>query len=132
MPIKSITLAVGATGMTPVGGTGTLFTEDDVKVNNGVHVSNPAVSFLTRPNISFRSRPPVLQPDGSWSKAKRMVTAVIPKTLADGSTSFTVFRGEVEAHPECSSSEVVTITTLGVQAFLDSEAENFLVAGSLT
>lgn len=132
MGIQSITVAVGATGMTPVGGTATLFSRDDVKVNNGIHVSDPATAFLSRPAISFRSRPPVLQPDGRWSKAKRMVSAVIPKVLADGTTSFTVYRGEVECHPECTSAEVMSVVCLGQQGFTDAEAADFIAAGSLS
>lgn len=131
MSIKSITLAVGATSITVVGGTATLFKEDDVQVNNGVHVSDPATSYLTRPNIAFRSRPAALLSDGTWSKAKRMVTVVQPKTLASGATTFNVGRFDIEAHPECTNAEVIALVILAAQAYLDSEASDFTTAGSL-
>lgn len=132
MPIQGITLKVGATDVEATnGGTATAFETDDVRVNNGIHVSDPTTAFTSRPGISYRSRPPVLQPDGSWSKAKRLITVTIPYTLADGSTSFQVFRSEGEFHPEYSNADVKALVLLGAQAWYSAEAQDFVLAGSL-
>jgi ribosome-interacting GTPase 1 len=132
MPISGMTLMLNATGGTTVGGTSTTFQEDGVEVKNGIHVSNVSqADFTIRENITFKTRNPQLASDGTYSKAKRSISIVVPKKLADLSTSFNLVRIEVEAHPETTAAELTNLHMLGAQMFTDADVTSFLVVGSL-
>jgi hypothetical protein len=125
-------LKENATGGTTTGGTDITFNTDGVDVKNGIHVGDMATSFATRTNITFKTRNPSLQSDGSYTKAKRTMSLSIPKTLADSSTSFQVVRIEAELHPECTTAEVTNIRMLAAQLLTDSDTLEFFNNGSLS
>jgi hypothetical protein len=65
------------------------------------------------------------------SKGKRFATIVVPKALADGTTSFNLIRVEVEVHPATTTAEKTNLHMLGAQVFTDSDLTDFLLNGSL-
>lgn len=132
MPITGMTLMKNATSGTTVGGTSTTFNEDGVEVKNGKHVADLAeLSFALRSNITFRNRNPVLNPDGSYTKAKRTISLVVPKQLANLSYAFNLARIEIEMHPEMSAAEMTNLRMLAAQLLTDSDVISFIDAGSL-
>lgn len=132
MPISGMTILNNSTAQAaPTGGSSVTLTEDGVSVANGKHVSNAADGFLTRLNATFRNRPPVLQPDGTWSKAKRSAMIVQPKLLSNGTYAFNLCRIELEMHPEMTSAEIATLRYNGSQLLTDPDVDNFITAGSL-
>lgn len=131
MGIENITLKEDATAMTPTGGTDLVFSPDGVQVANGIHVAAPAVTdFRVRPNITFKTRNPTLQ-NGVYSKAKREVSYVRPKILADGSTVYNLVRISVEVHPESTVAEADDIRFIGSQLLSDTDVVDFMRSGSL-
>jgi hypothetical protein len=132
MSIATLSLQKDSTGGTTTGGTAMALSSDGVVVKNGVHVADMAESnFLVRTNATFRTRNPQKQSDGSYSKAKRWATIVVPKELASGEICFNLVRIEVEAHPETTDAELTNIHMLGAQVFTDSDLTAFLKNGSL-
>jgi hypothetical protein len=134
MPISGLIITKDATAATytPTGGTATTFNEDGVEVKNGKHVADLAnVDFTTRANITFRNRNPSLSSDGSYSKAKRTITLVVPQTLADLSTSFNLARIELEMHPEMSAQDVMSLRQMAIQCLQDADIDSFINSGSL-
>lgn len=132
MPINGLVLKKNATGATITAGTDITFESDGTDVKNGVHVTDIGESnFLVRTNITFKTRNPSVQPDGSYSKAKRNATIVVPKILTDGSVSFNLVRVETEIHPESSASEILNLHLLGAQYFTDPDLESFRNIGSI-
>lgn len=132
MSVENCTLKEDATSLTTVGGTDITFTEDGVEVSGGIHVSAAGVTdFTVRPHITAKNRNPVLQGDGTWTKAKRTVTAVFPKTLSNGNTVFNLVRIDQEVHPETSATDALNIKLMGSQILASSEFANFFAAGSL-
>jgi len=133
MTIASLSLQKNATSGTTVGGTAMALSSDGQEVKGGVHVADMAeADFTIRTNATFRTRNPVKQPDGSYSKGKRFVTIVVPKTLDDLSVVFNLVRIEVEAHPKTSVAELTNLHMLGAQIFTDADLTSFLVNGSLS
>lgn len=132
MPINGLSIQKDATGGTTTGGTAMTLSSDGVEVKNGIHVADMDESnFLIRTNATFRTRNPQKQPDGSYSKAKRWITIVVPKELASGEISFNLVRIEVEAHPETTDAELTNLHMLGAQMFTDSDISSFLNNGNV-
>lgn len=132
MTIAALSFQKDATSGTTVGGTAMALSSDGQEVKNGVHVADMAESnFLIRTNMTLKTRNPAKQSDGSYSKAKRYATIVVPKLLASGDYAFNLVRVEVEAHPETSTSELTNLHMLGAQIFTDSDLTAFLQNGSL-
>jgi hypothetical protein len=132
MPITGLSLMQDATGGTTTGGSAITLSSDGTDVKNGVHVADMGeTNFLVRTNITLRTRNPVKQADGSYSKAKRYVTVVVPKQLADLSIAFNLVRIEVEAHPETTVAELTNLHMLGAQIFTDADLTSFLQTGNL-
>jgi RNA-binding protein YlmH len=132
MPISGLTIKQDATSLTVVGGTDISYTEDGVEVTNGKHVSDVSeADFTIRPNITVRNRNPSLLASGQYSKAKRSITIVIPKKLADDSTSFNLVRMEIEIHPESTAAEVLDLVLQAAQLLSQTDTENFINYGSI-
>lgn len=132
MPITGMTILNNSTAQAaPTGGASVTLTEDGVSVANGKHVANAADPFLTRLNLTVRNRPPVLQPDGTWSKAKRSAVIVQPKLLSNGTYVYNLTRIEQEAHPETTAAELITMKYNGSQLLTDADMDAFWASGSL-
>lgn len=132
MGISTLSLQKNATSGTTVGGTAMALSSDGVEVKNGAHVADMAeADFTLRTNITLRTRNPVKLPDGTYSKAKRFVTIVVPKALPDESVVFNLVRIEIEAHPKSTDAELTNLHMLGAQVFTDSDLTSFLKTGSL-
>lgn len=134
MPLKGMTLLENSTAQAaPTGGTSITLNECGVDIANGVHVADTAnADFITRINATFRNRPPKLQSDGTYSKAKRSCQIVCPKVLADGSTVFNLARVELEIHPEMTAAEVLNLRYLTSQLMSDPDVDSFVSAGDVS
>lgn len=133
MPINGLSLQKNATGATIVGGAAMSLSGDGVDVKNGIHVADMAeTDFTIRTNATFRTRNPVKQADGTYSKGKRFMTLVVPKDLgADLGVQFNLIRIEIEVHPKTTVAEMLNLHMLGAQLFADAELQAFLNTGSL-
>lgn len=132
MSINGITFKKGATGITVSDGTDTVWTDDGLDVKNGIHiVDSSSTDFITRPHGTFKNRPAQLQPDGTWSKGKRDFNITMPIVLASGATSFPVFRGAMEFHPEMTAAQILELRMLACQAIMDAELDAYFTYGSV-
>lgn len=132
MTISALSLQQDATGATITGGTAMALSSDGVAVTNGVHVADMSESdFTVRTNATLRTRNPVLQADGSYTKGKRFCTIVVPKELEDGTIVFNLIRNEIEAHPKTTVAELTNLHMLGAQFYTDDDLADFRLYGSL-
>jgi len=132
MGATAVTLKKDATGFTVTGGTDLLYTPDGVQVPGGLHLAASYVtSFAVRPNITLRTKNPVLDSTGVYSKGKRWINVVIPKTLASGKTVFNLVRIETEIHPESTAAETADLINQAAQTLFDSDLSSFIATGSL-
>jgi hypothetical protein len=132
MSILALSLQKNATSGTTVGGTAMALSSDGQTVKNGIHVADMSeLNFLIRSNMTLRTRNPVLQSDGSYSKAKRFMTIVVPKIIASGAVKFPLIRIEIEMEPEMTLAEQTNLLLLGAQCFTDADLQSFLSYGSL-
>lgn len=131
MPLNGITLLKGTTGMTPVGGTATVYNTDSADVKNGIHVvDNTEANFLLRPHLTFKNKPHSPQADGSYSKGVRNTIYTQPKILASTKITYNVGRVTLEIHPESTAAEIAELRRMTAQSILDSEADDFVIYGS--
>lgn len=132
MSISNLSLQKNATGGTTTGGTAMALSSDGVSVKNGIHVADMGeVNFLVRTNLTLKTRNPAKQADGTYSKAKRFATIVVPKAIASGEVVFNLVRIETEAHPETTDAELTNLMMLGAQLLTDSDLTAFFKTGSL-
>lgn len=132
MSVDNSTFKKGATAIAPTGGTDQTFTETGSYVQNGINVADASVTdFRVRPSITYKNRQPSQLANGTWTKAKRTTTLVIPKIVSTGETVFDLVRIDVEAHPESSIAQVNELRFLGAQILGSAETSNFFQAGSL-
>jgi len=132
MPISGLVLKQNATGCTVTAGTDITFTNDGVEVKGGKHVADVAeANFVIRKSITVRNRNPTLKSDGTYTKAKRILTLVHPKVLANQSIAFNVARIEFEMHPEMTTAEVKNLRFVAAQLCFDPDLSNFLTVGSI-
>jgi hypothetical protein len=132
MSIATLSLQKNATGATITGGTAMSLSRDGVEVKNGVHVADMSEgNFIIRPNATFRTRVPVKQSDGTYSKEKRFCTIVVPKVLADGTVVYNLRRLEDETHPETTAAERLNLDMLAAQYYTDPDLADFRGYGSL-
>lgn len=132
MSITNLSLQKNATGGTTTGGTAMALASDGVSVKNGIHVADMnEVNFLIRTNLTLKTRNPAKQADGTYSKAKRFATIVVPKVIASGEVVFNLVRVETEAHPEMTDAELTNLFMLGAQLLTDSDLTAFFKTGSL-
>lgn len=129
--IKTMTVKSGAT-MAPTGGTDLVFAPDGITIQNGVHLTVPAVtSYASRPNATVKYKPVTINSDGSFSKDKKTVSYAVPMTTAAGTIVYNTIRIEREVHPEFSAANALDMNIVAAQILTDSEAANFWAAGSL-
>lgn len=133
MSIQDMSIQQNATGVTILGGTAIALSSDGVEVKNGIHMADMSqADFTIRTNVTFRTRNPVRQPNGSYSKAKRFITVVVPKDVdGAGDISYNLVRIEVETHPKSTVAELTNLHLLGAQMLSDADVTSFLVNGSL-
>jgi hypothetical protein len=132
MSISSLALQKDATGGTTTGGTAMTLSSDGVEVKNGVHVADMGeADFTLRTNCTFRTRNPVRDSNGGYTKAKRYSTIVVPFELDDGEIVFNLVRIEIEVHPKTPVADQTNLHMLGAQVFTDSDLANFRLNGSL-
>lgn len=130
--IKNLEIMKDATSISVTGGVAAAFTPDGQTVLNGIHiVDTSVVDVKERPHATFKNRGHALQPDGTFSKGKRDFNLTKPKTLASGKTSFQVFRGSFEIHPELSAAEVLQLRYEAAQMIIDGELDDYFVYGSV-
>ena len=131
MAIKTMTVKSGAT-LAPTGGTDLVFAPDGITIQNGVHLTVPAVSsYAARPNMTVKYKQPTLGPDAVWSKDKKSISYAVPYTLASGAISYQTIRIEREVHPEFPAASALDLNIVGAQILFDSEAANYWSSGSL-
>lgn len=127
-----ITIPVGST-ISVSGGTAKTYSSNGVQVKGGVNlVDVSATDFRTRPSIVARYNQPVLQPDGSYSKAKMTIARTAPQILASGKTVFNVVRCEIELHPEAEATVLDEMKGIGVNLLIDAELDTFWSVGNIS
>lgn len=132
MGVQNATLAVGATSMSVTGGTSKTFGPVGENVNNGIKIiDTSATDFRVRKSITLRNRAEKLQANGTYSKSIRKVEICVPKILASGEIVKTWARLEIEAHPECTSAEILDLQLIAGQVASDTDFANFFLFGSL-
>lgn len=132
MALTSSTIKKNATSLTVVAGTDLLFTEDGTDVKNGLHLAaSSVVDFRVRPNMTFKTKNPILLPTGDYTKAKRDITYVVPQVLANGKISFDLVRISIEAHPTLAVSALMDMCYVGGQLLTASNFTPFIQSGSL-
>ena len=132
MPINGMSLQKGATSITVVGGTATVFATDGLKVANGIHVIDTSVTDLTLvPHATFKSKPHALQSDGKYSKGRRDFNYTLPIILASGTRSFQVFRGMFEIHPEAPPAVQLEMRLMACQMIMNAGLNNYHTSGAI-
>lgn len=131
MGIQNLSILEGAT-LSATGGVAVNFVPDGQSVVNGVHVVNSAeTDFRIRENATFKYKPPALQADGEYSKAKNTALYVQPKILASGKTVFNLVEIRTEIHPEVSAADAAILRGQGAQLLFDSDVTSFWTVGNL-
>lgn len=131
MAIIGSTVKVGATSVSPTGGSDATFSLTGLAVSSGINVAIQTDSdFRTRRNASFKSRVPQVQ-NGVFSKGKNEVVYVHPLVLASGLVVFNTIRLQVEVHPELAAASAKDLRLVGAQLLTDSDFEDFWVTGAI-
>jgi hypothetical protein len=132
MALKNMSILAGAT-LSATGGTAKVFADDGVSVANGVHLVVPATAdYRVRESATVKFRPPVLLPDGTYTRDKKSLSLTIPQLLANGKIVNNVFRLERELHPELSAANATEFNKLVAQMLFDTDTDGFWNTGSLT
>lgn len=133
MSIATLSLLKAATSAAATGGSAMALSSDGVVVPNGVHVSDMSeADFTLRTNLTLKTRNPVRQADGTYSKAKRYMTIVVPDDLGEvHGIVFNLARIELEIHPKSSVAAAQNIELLAAQLCCDSDLASFRTNGSL-
>lgn len=131
MSILNFAVQTGATGFTVTAGTSKTFSVDGAQVPAGVHVSDASnLDFKSRLNMTLRSKLPVRQQDGSYSKGRNFITVTMPYVLADGSVDLSIHKYEGDYTVNVPAATVKDGRYLLAQMLFDSEIENFHTSGS--
>lgn len=131
MSLKNASILVGA-ALSATGGTAKVFADDGVTIQNGLHLTVPAVAdFRVRDSLTVKYRPPQLQPDGAYTRDKKEMSFNIPQLLASGKVVNNVIRVSREVHPELSAAAAVDFNKLAAQMLFDTDFDGFWSAGSL-
>lgn len=132
MALKNMSIVTGAT-VSVTGGTAVVFTDDGVSIPNGIHLVVPAdVNYAVRRSATVKYRPPALDKEGIYSRDKKYISLTVPMTLASGKIVNNVIRVEREVHPEFAAASATDLNKLAAQLLIDSDADNFWNAGSLS
>jgi len=130
MPINGLVFLQAGTA-TFAGGTSKTLTSDGMTVPNGIHVVDTSVTdFRTRPNATFKYKPPTIKADKTYTKQKNSYSFVVPFIDAAGTTQFNLVRGEIEYHPETTAAALQILRSAGAQLFMDTDTDNFYVSGA--
>lgn len=131
MALSNATLLDSAT-ISATGGTTVNFAPSGKNIVDGVEiVDTGATDYATRCSVSLRVKMPTYNRNTvSWSKGKRMISLVMPKTLASGETVFPVVRIEVEDHPEQTVAERLEMRKRAAQILTDTDFTQFFDTGS--
>lgn len=131
MGANNFTIKSAATAITVTGGTDVTYSETAKQVPNGLESSVATVAdFRVRPLAEFVNRQPVLQADGSYSKAKRTMKLVQPTVLTTGKMNFNVVRVSVEYHPDTTEAELLEMRLRAAQLIgLAAPVGTFWTAG---
>lgn len=101
MSLDGMSILKDPTSASWTGGTPVTFENDGSDVNGGITVCDTSQpDFRLRETLTAKSRKPVRQSDGSYSKGRRFLSHTVPFTLADGTISLQKVRIEYELHPE--------------------------------
>lgn len=132
MPIQGGTILTGAT-ISASGGTSSTLSADGQTVQNGVHVSDMAVTdFRVRPHATFKNVFATLnKTTGKWSKGKKSCVATFPRTMTDGTAGFPLLRIILEDFPEMTDAEYEKMVTWGAQLFYNASFKPFWKTGSV-
>lgn len=131
MSIQNFSVQTGATGFSVTAGTSKTFTIDGAQVPAGIHVSDASnVDFKSRYNMTLRSKLPVRQQDGSYSKGRNFITVTIPYVLADGSVDLSVHKYEGDYTVNIPAATVKDGRYILAQMLFDSEIEAFHTSGA--
>lgn len=132
MGITSFSIQGGSTGFTVTGGTAKTMSIDGVPISNGVHVQDAAnTDFKSRITMTFRSRLPQRQSNGTYSKGHNYITVVVPYVKTDGTvdTSIHAYHGDYTV--DIPAATILEGRRLLTQMLFDSEIESFHTSGSL-
>lgn len=130
MGIQTMTIKKGGT-MSVTGGTDQVFASDGQTVQNGVHLVVPATAdYRVREHAVAKYQPPVLSPQGAYSRDRKSFTYTVPFITAKGEVVNNVIRVERQVHPELSAAAAADLCAIGAQLLTDSEAALFWSAGS--
>lgn len=133
MGIQALTLMDAATSCSVTGGASKTYSPDGQTVVNGMHVADGAeTDFRVRKQITFRTRNPQRQSDGSFSKGKRWITLYCPYLKANGTVAPNVERYESEVDPETPAANAINNRKLMSQLLFDADVESFHTSGSLS
>jgi len=131
MGLQNMQLLAGTT-ISATGGTAVTYSPDGRSVPNGIHVIDASVAdFRVRPGVTFRTKDPVMLPDGSWTKGKISILLVAPYIDTKGKAQSNLWRLEREIHPETPAADVVEIDKKGAQLISDADTLAFRTTGSL-
>lgn len=132
MGLKNLSIVSGA-AIAVTGGSAKAFIDDGVTVPNGVHVVCPAtVDARVREHATFKVRPAVVLPDGTFQRRKDVVSITFPQLLASGKVVNNVIRVERDVHPELAAAEAVNQLKMAAQLLIDSDLDNFWLVGSMS
>lgn len=131
MSLKNASILTGA-ALSATGGTAKVFADDGVTIQNGLHLTVPAVAdFRVRDSLTVKYRPPQLQPDGSYTRDKKEMSFNVPQLLASGKVVNNVVRVSREVHPELSAAAATDFNKQAAQMLFDADFDGFWNAGSL-
>lgn len=123
-------MVVGATGASVTGGSAVTMKDDSSDIPNGIHVVDTSITTMAlRPHSTFKSKA-ASYANGIPVKGKREITHVRPKTLADGTYAYPLFRISFELDPEFTAAELLELQMQAVQHIIDTEASDFFTYGT--
>lgn len=133
MPIQSAGILAGSTAGSETGGSALTLAPTGRTVKNGIEVYVTSdTDFRTRRTFTFTYKPPVLQPDGLYSKAKFVAVHKQPVINTAGKIEFDIIRIEKELSNN-EANGVTRSTALNCfarQMIGDADFSNFWAAGS--
>lgn len=136
MSLATLSILASAT-VSASGGTAVNYTPDGKTIANGLHLIDASVTdFTTRPQVTVKSKDPVLQPASGltvagYGKDKRSVVLVEPFKAANGVIHFNLIRIEREVHPELSAAAGIELLKKGAQFCIDADLASFWATGSV-
>lgn len=132
MSINGVSLLVGCTAASVVGGSAIVMKDDAAEIPNGIHVVDTSVATAAlRPHSTFKSKA-ASYANGKVVKGKRDITHVRPKTMSDGTVSYPLCRIGFEIDPEMTAAELLELKMQAVQHIIDAELDDFYTYGTVS